>query len=103
MQLQLLSVLLNLISIAVTAPWFVATSHDRSHFPLGFSRVLRKYSYRLRWPDLRKSIRRFDDPREASQGSRFGTEAPFCEARFGALKLANRRFEATRANRSKIS
>ena len=34
------------------------------------------------------------------RGSR--TEALFCEARLGALKIANRRFEAIRANRSNV-
>ena len=37
---------------------------------------------------------------ESSQGSR--TEPLFCELRFGALTLANRRFEAIRANHSNV-
>ena len=43
---------------------------------------------------------RFESPdsRESFQGSR--TEPLFCESRFGGLKVANRRFEAIRANRS---
>ena len=38
-----------------------------------------------------------NDCRESFQGSR--TEPFFCELRFGSLKIANRRFEAIRANR----
>ena len=54
----------------------------------------------LRWPDSCESIRRSGDSRESFQGSR--TEPPFCESRFRALKLANRRFEAIRVNRSNV-
>ena len=41
------------------------------------------------------------DSRGSSRGSR--TESLFCESRFGGLKIANRRFEAIRANRSHVS
>ena len=61
------------------------------------------YVYMLRWPDSRESIRRFArirHSRESFQGS--GTEPFFRESRFGGLKLANRRFEAIRANRSHV-
>ena len=71
-------------------------------FSLGVSRPTE-----LRWPDSRESIRRFarirrfDDSRESPDSSR--TEPPFLrELRFGALEIANRRFEAIRANRSNI-
>ena len=50
------------------------------------SKIVKK----LRWPDAR----------ESSKGSR--PEPLFCESRFGALKLANRRFEAIRVNRSNV-
>ena len=43
---------------------------------------------------------RFADSPESPEGSR--TEPLFCESRFGALTLANRRFEAIRANRSNV-
>ena len=45
-----------------------------------------------RFADSRES----PDSRESFQGSR--TEPLFCESRFGGLKVANRRFEAIRAN-----
>ena len=41
------------------------------------------------------------DSRESFQGSR--TEPLSCESRFGGLKVANRRFEAIRANRSHVA
>ena len=40
------------------------------------------------------------DSRESLQGSQ--TEPLFCESRFGGLKIANRRFEEIRANRSHV-
>ena len=40
------------------------------------------------------------DSRKSFQGSR--TEPLFCESHFGGLKIANRRSEAIRANRSHI-
>ena len=51
-----------------------------------------------RFADSRES----PDSRESFQGSR--TEPPFCKLRFGGggLKVANRRFEAIRANRSHV-
>ena len=48
----------------------------------------KKKAVDLRWPE------------ESSQGSR--TELLLCKSRFGALKLANRRFEAICANRSNV-
>ena len=58
----------------------------------------------LRWPDSRESIRRRSrespDSRESFQGCR--TEPLFCESGFGGLKIANRGFEAIRANRSNV-
>ena len=51
-------------------------------------------------------VNRFTAPREAghsrelSQGSR--SESLFCESSFGALKVANRGFQAVRANRSNV-
>ena len=49
-----------------------------------------------RFADSRASL----DSRESFQGSL--TEPLFCESRFGGLKIANRRFEAIRANRSHV-
>ena len=49
-----------------------------------------------RFADSRES----PDSRESFQGPR--TEPLFCESRFGGLKVANRRFEAIRANRSHV-
>ena len=60
---------------------------------------------KLRWPDSRESIRRFAsgsaDSRESFQGSR--TEPLFFwRIALRGAKIANRRFEAIRANRSHI-
>ena len=49
-----------------------------------------------RFADSRES----PDSRESFQGSR--TEPLLCESRFGGLKMANRRLEAIRANRSNV-
>ena len=49
-----------------------------------------------RFADSRES----PDSRESSWASR--TEPLFCESRFGGLKIANRGFEAIRANRSHV-
>ena len=49
-----------------------------------------------RFADLRES----PDSCESFQGSR--TEPLFCESRCGGLKIANRGFEAIRANRSHV-
>ena len=61
--------------------------------------------FHLRWPDWIRANRFADsrespDSREASQRSR--TEPLFCESCFGGLKIANRGFEAIRANRSQV-
>ena len=62
---------------------------------------------RLRWPDSRESIRRLESIRanRLILANRFRVPelSPFfCESRFGGLKIANRRFEAIRSNRSHV-
>ena len=58
----------------------------------------------LRWPPIRANrfadSRASLDSRDSFQGSR--TEPRFCESRFGGAKVANRRFQAIRANRSHV-
>ena len=58
--------------------------------------------WQLRWPDSRESIRRFAQIAWFSRiVSAFPNWTPFfCESRFVGLKIANRMFEAIRANRS---
>ena len=65
----------------------------------------------LRWPDSRESIRRFARIDSQIRANRLifanRVKVPklnpfFCESRFRGLTIANRRFEAIRANRSHV-